>query len=144
MAEQKIYIGSVGPFLFEDTDPIDDEDGDFSGETQQAMRTAAPIRTSHSPSDDNDVIRLVDMEETKRYGIMNIPGSLKQSKSGGLVIQARDKRYIEDRLPSLGVRKTGGGIRDTGRYSETKVVSKGIEKSPLKRDPLRYVLMMGI
>lgn len=33
MAERKVYIGSVGPFLFDDADLINDSDGDFSGET---------------------------------------------------------------------------------------------------------------
>ena len=39
MADKKIYAGSFGPFLYDDTDDIDDADGDFSGETQQAFRT---------------------------------------------------------------------------------------------------------
>lgn len=39
MAVKKIYIGSFGPALYDDTDDIDDVDGDFSGETQVAFRT---------------------------------------------------------------------------------------------------------
>lgn len=39
MAEQKIYIGSVGPMLYEDTDLLDDPDGDLSGATKQGITT---------------------------------------------------------------------------------------------------------
>lgn len=64
MAERKIYFGSVGPFLFDDTDLIDDEDGDFAAETQQAVRTDGPIRTDHTPAVNEDMIRLVDLTST--------------------------------------------------------------------------------
>jgi len=39
MTVQKIYVGSFGPALFDDTEDIGDPDGDFSGETQVAFRT---------------------------------------------------------------------------------------------------------
>jgi hypothetical protein len=32
MAERKVYVGSMGPYLIEDTDDLDDADGDFSGQ----------------------------------------------------------------------------------------------------------------
>lgn len=37
MAVQKIYIGSLGPFLYDDADLIGDVDGDFSGETFKGL-----------------------------------------------------------------------------------------------------------
>jgi len=39
MAIKKVYIGSIGPFLFDDTDTINDPDGDFAGQTQRALTT---------------------------------------------------------------------------------------------------------
>jgi len=39
MAVKKIYTGSFGPFLYDDADTIDDVDGDFEDETQQAFRS---------------------------------------------------------------------------------------------------------
>ena len=36
MTERKVYIGSVGPYLFEDTDDLADGDGDFSGQKMAA------------------------------------------------------------------------------------------------------------
>lgn len=34
MAEKKVYLGSQGPYLFDDGDTLDDPDGDFSGQGQ--------------------------------------------------------------------------------------------------------------
>lgn len=46
MAERKIYIGSEGPYLYDDTELIDDPDGDFSGESQYAARSDGPMRAT--------------------------------------------------------------------------------------------------
>lgn len=43
MAEKKIYIGSVGPLLYDDTDDINDADGDFSGESYKGLMTDGDI-----------------------------------------------------------------------------------------------------
>jgi hypothetical protein len=42
MTERKIYIGSVGPFLFNDTDNLDDADGDFPGQKIVATVSDSP------------------------------------------------------------------------------------------------------
>jgi hypothetical protein len=34
VAEKKVYLGSQGPYLFDDSDILDDPDGDFSGQAQ--------------------------------------------------------------------------------------------------------------
>ena len=44
MAERKIYIGSEGPYLFDDAELIEDPDGDFSGEYQLAARADSPVK----------------------------------------------------------------------------------------------------
>lgn len=44
MAERKVYLGSEGPFLFDDTEAISDPDGDFSGEDQVGFRSDSPAR----------------------------------------------------------------------------------------------------
>jgi hypothetical protein len=46
MAERKIYIGSEGPYLFDDTELVDDPDGDFSGETQLAARSDSSFKAT--------------------------------------------------------------------------------------------------
>lgn len=48
MAEKKIYIGSVGPYLFDDTDNVNDADGDFSGLTMRALLTDGEFYTTGS------------------------------------------------------------------------------------------------
>jgi len=46
MTQRKLYIGSVGPFLYDDEDPINDEDGDFAGEGFTGVRTSGSVRAS--------------------------------------------------------------------------------------------------
>lgn len=46
MTQRKLYIGSVGPFLYDDEDPINDEDGEFAGESFTGMRTNGSVRAS--------------------------------------------------------------------------------------------------
>ena len=45
MAIKKFYIGSFGPFEYDDTELIDDIDGDFAGETRKAMATTGDLIT---------------------------------------------------------------------------------------------------
>lgn len=63
MAEKKIYIGSVGPYLFEDDELIEDEDGDFSGEVRHAITTNRQLIVTEAPTDDNELMRLGDSNE---------------------------------------------------------------------------------
>lgn len=61
MAIKKVYIGSVGPYQYDDADPIDDVDGDFPGENQRAVTTNAQMLISTAPSVGEEVVRLVDL-----------------------------------------------------------------------------------
>lgn len=61
MAEKKIYIGSVGPFLFDDDDPIDDPDGDFTGVHQKALVSDKQMMITEAPSANEHVLRLQDL-----------------------------------------------------------------------------------
>lgn len=60
MAEKKLYIGTVGPFLYNDADPIDDDDGDFVGETHRGLVTDGQLIVEESPTDPSHVMRKVD------------------------------------------------------------------------------------
>ena len=57
MATKKIYIGSFGPFIYDDEADINDVDGDFTGETLQAVRSdgAAGFDGDFSVGGDLDV-----------------------------------------------------------------------------------------
>jgi hypothetical protein len=61
MAEQKIYIGSLGPFLYDDDVLIDDVDGDFIGEDYAALTTGGQMLVEGAPTNPNHVIRLQDL-----------------------------------------------------------------------------------
>lgn len=60
MTERKIYIGSIGPFLYDDESPIEDKDGDFSGLNYQGLVTSGQLYISDPPTDDNHVLRKGD------------------------------------------------------------------------------------
>lgn len=61
MTLRKIYFGSVGPFLYDDTDIVGDVDGDFSGETQSGVVTDGPIKTTYTATADDEVVRFGDL-----------------------------------------------------------------------------------
>jgi len=57
MAEKEVWIGSTGPFIFDDTETYE-EDG--SGETYRGIRTNK-IYLDDTPTEDGEVIRLEDL-----------------------------------------------------------------------------------
>jgi hypothetical protein len=61
MAEKKIYIGSVGPALFEDDEAIDDEDGDFAGELRHSVTSNRQMLITEAPTGDGEIIRYEDL-----------------------------------------------------------------------------------
>jgi len=61
MAEKKIYLGSVGPALFEDDELIEDEDGDFAGELRHSITSNRQMLITEAPTGDGEIIRLEDM-----------------------------------------------------------------------------------
>lgn len=61
MAERKLYMGSVGPFLYDDDVPIDDADGDFVGEDCHAVVTSGQIYVEAAPTNPNHVARVSDL-----------------------------------------------------------------------------------
>lgn len=61
MAEQKLYVGSVGPFLYNDVDTINDPDGDFSGANYHGIATTGQIYVETAPTDPNHVMRFGDI-----------------------------------------------------------------------------------
>jgi len=59
MAEQKVWIGSVGPFLYDDEDVMTDEDGNPI-DTQYALYTEGEIKAGVASSNiaDPDLLKL--------------------------------------------------------------------------------------
>ena len=61
MATQKVYFGSVGPFLYDDASLINDVDGDFAGEDRNALTTGGQLLIEGAPTNLNHIIRLQDL-----------------------------------------------------------------------------------
>jgi len=61
MAIKKIYIGSFGPYEYDDALPVNDPDGDFAGQDHQTIVTDGQMFVGQAPSVDEEVLRLVDL-----------------------------------------------------------------------------------
>lgn len=58
MANRKVYLGSVGPFMFDDTDNINDSD--FPGEQVEGLKTDATVSPFYAPSGASGSFTTVD------------------------------------------------------------------------------------
>ena len=76
MAIKKVYIGSVGPFLFDDAAGVNDIDGDFAGQTQQAVLTDGAISADAAiglfDSDQSNILNLVWNEDDTADRVLNL------------------------------------------------------------------------
>ena len=62
MAEKKVYMGSVGPAIYDDDNLIADEDGDFDGVYEHALITDHQLIVTEAPSLDDHVARYSDIQ----------------------------------------------------------------------------------
>lgn len=60
MTIRKVYFGSRGPFLYDDTDLINDADGDFAGMYYSGV-VAEQMIVTEAPTDPSHVARLSDL-----------------------------------------------------------------------------------
>jgi len=76
MAIKKVYIGSVGPFLFDDAAGVNDVDGDFAGQAQQAVLTDGAISADAAiglfDSDQSNILNLVWNEDDTADRVLNL------------------------------------------------------------------------
>jgi len=73
VAIKKTYGSSLGPYVYDDTDLINDPDGDFAGQYQHALITEGKIWASRifcatAPSDPYEVVRLADLSPSTMDG----------------------------------------------------------------------------
>lgn len=77
MAIRRVYVGSLGPHLYRDDDPIGDPDGHFAGELQYALATDGDILVDDIFADDifADVVT-INLLKTKgiAVGITTVNG----------------------------------------------------------------------
>lgn len=78
MARKKYYIGSVGPLLYDDESPVDDQDGDFEGEDRVAFRTDGSMRASGADDHEDSLVKKSTYDSlddyAKNHGDEHIPG----------------------------------------------------------------------
>ena len=79
MAEKKIYIGSIGPLLYDDSDPIDDADGDFTGVDQQGFATDGSTYVGGNQEIVGDLVVGGDLDVT---GDITIEGTIEADTVG--------------------------------------------------------------
>jgi hypothetical protein len=61
VALRKFYVGTHGPYYYDDADLVDDPDGDFPAETRHAVLTDGPMKVEGVPVDGDHVLRLDDI-----------------------------------------------------------------------------------
>ncbi len=63
MADKKLYGPGFGPYLYDDTLTLDDPDGDFLDELQDASMTTGQHWVGEAPTKPEHVVRLVDLDD---------------------------------------------------------------------------------
>ena len=91
MAEQKIYIGSHGPFLYDDTDPIDDPDGDFAGESMSGMALSGQMIVETAPSQANHIARKNEVDAILTGGVSSTIRVITNVQLNGAAIEVKSK-----------------------------------------------------
>ena len=87
MTVKKYYIGGMGPYLYDDTDLIDDVDGDFAGKTQHGLITDGPIASTHIATKDDELVRKADIESDITSYLVNTVSDLKSRSFPSHIIQ---------------------------------------------------------
>ena len=65
MAIKFFYIGTQGPYFYDDTDDLLGPDGNFPGVTSHVLVTDGQLIVEGAPSEDNNLVRLIDLYEKK-------------------------------------------------------------------------------
>jgi len=122
MAEKKIYLGTVGPFLYDDGALINDEDGDFAGEAYASLTTDGKAYVEEAPSDPKHVLRLEDA------GVLvgNVVGPVTGSTDNAVArFDGVTGKLLQDSLVL---------ISDAGKISTPSVIKFGAAAVPIFAD----------
>uniref|UniRef100_A0A6M3IFD8 Uncharacterized protein n=1 Tax=viral metagenome TaxID=1070528 RepID=A0A6M3IFD8_9ZZZZ len=132
MAEKKIYAGgTVGPLLYDDTDLVDDPDGDFAGVNFHASVTDGQHYIGAAPTLDQHVVRKIDITSTFAFFQNTIFPDPSASDQG-----ATDATYdtVKDLIDAMGstekatlvFRHSGVGNTTVYRFSTAEVITSNI------------------
>jgi len=69
MAQKRFWIGSLGPFFYDDTDALHDPDGVIS-DTQKTVYSEGQVHIDEAPTEDNHVLRKKDLEAALVSGMI--------------------------------------------------------------------------
>ena len=72
MAIKKLYAGSIGPYLYDDANPVNDVDGDFAGEDRNAIVTDGQMIVEGAPTNPNNVARYQDLTSLLSLTIVDV------------------------------------------------------------------------
>jgi len=61
MAIHKYYVGSLGPYLYDDNDPVNDPDGDFTGEKFKSFLSTGQLKIQAPPTGEGELVRYQDI-----------------------------------------------------------------------------------
>jgi hypothetical protein len=60
MATKRVWLGSLGPHLYDDTEVVDDEDDIMTGYTREGIMVEGQVLALESPTLDPHMVRLED------------------------------------------------------------------------------------
>ena len=94
MALRKYYLGSVGPLVFDDSEPVNDLDGDFTGLTFQSFLANFQGHITVPPAVANEILRFQDIAagvglpvatKTGNYTLLDSYGLWRRSARGKIL-----------------------------------------------------------
>lgn len=110
MAVKKVWIGSTGPFLFDDAILYIDEEGVIAPDNQQAIATNGQIVVQSAPTSDVHVVRKVDLDALSlSFGTMAYQDADAVAITGGSA--TLDYLVVNDQATINGLLNTGGPVQ---------------------------------
>jgi len=96
MAKKFFYAGSMGPYIYDDTDQYRSTSY-VPGEYREAFITDGQVRIGEAPSHDEHVVRLQDLPEGSLLGsVISVPSSLTVNTSDGQTGTVADVQVFKD------------------------------------------------
>ncbi len=95
MAIKKVYIGSVGPFLYDDANSIDDPD--FPAENYKGLITDGHLYVGGTPTDDKHVLRKEDIGDITG----NVVGPSSSTDNAIVRFDGTNGKIIQDSLVTI-------------------------------------------
>lgn len=123
MAEVEFWLGSVGPFLYDDTDDY----GDGTADSMSTLRTSGQIKVTGTPAESGHVVRLEDLDLATSSADSTIYSAI---SSQSQVVSGLDSQAASANLSQSSIISTTSSVNDsqTSQLSvvESRLTSHGI------------------